>query len=145
MAKIDKNSLAYLGYDYQLRFIAQILTDRRFANNILDIVDPNYFEDAYLRIVVATLKEAKDKDDVIPDFSSLQIRLLEDVDNEQQRKYLISQLRKIQEADLNDSYKIKDIAMKFCKQQEMKKSIAEINKIINKERKDKIAIVIIFQ
>jgi replicative DNA helicase len=132
MAKIDKNSLAYLGYDYQLRFIAQMLTDRRFANNILDIVDPNYFEDAYLRIVVATLKEAKDKDDVIPDFSSLQIRLLEDVDNEQQRKYLISQLRKIQEADLNDSYKIKDIAMKFCKQQEMKKSITEINKIINK-------------
>jgi len=132
MAKIDKNSLAYLGYDYQLRFIAQMLTDRRFANNILDIVDPNYFEDAYLRIVVATLKEAKDKDDVIPDFSSLQIRILEDVDNEQQRKYLISQLRKIQEADLNDSYKIKDIAMKFCKQQEMKKSIAEINKIISK-------------
>lgn len=132
MAKIDKNSLAYLGYDYQLRFIAQMITDRRFANNILDIVDPNYFEDAYLRIVVATLKEAKTKDDVIPDFSSLQIRLLEDVDNEQQRKYLISQLRKIQEADLNDSYKIKDIAMKFCKQQEMKKSIAEINKIISK-------------
>ena len=132
MAKIDKNSLAYLGYDYQLRFIAQILTDRKFANNIIDIVNPNYFEDPYLRIVVATIKEAKTTDDIIPDIGSLRIRLLEDVTDEYQQKYTISQLRKIEETDLNDSFKIQDIAMKFCKTQELKKANAEITKIINK-------------
>jgi hypothetical protein len=131
MAKIDKNSLAYLGYDYQLRFIAQILTDRKFANNIIDIVNPNYFEDPYLRIVVATIKEAKTTDDIIPDIGSLRIRLLEDVTDEYQQKYTISQLRKIEETDLNDSFKIQDIAMKFCKTQELKKANAEITKIIN--------------
>ena len=132
MAKIDKNSLGYLGYDYQLRLIAQILTDRKFANSIIDIVDPNYFEDPYLRVVAATIKDAKVKDDIIPDVGSLEFRLLEDVTDDMQRKYIISQLRKIQEADLNDTLKVQDIAMKFCKQQELRKSVNEITKIINK-------------
>ena len=132
MAKIDKNSLGYLGADYQTRLIAQILTDRKFANNIIDIIDPNYFEDPYLRVVAATIKDAKAKDDVIPDVGSLEFRLLEDVTDDIQRKYTISQLRKIQEADLNDTVKIQDLAMKFCKTQELKKANAEITKIINK-------------
>jgi replicative DNA helicase len=132
MAKIDKNSLGYLGYDYQLRLIAQILTDRKFASSIIDIVDPNYFEDPYLRVVAATIKDAAKKDDIIPDVGSLEFRLLEDVTDDIQRKYVIGQLRKIKEADLNDTLKVQDIAMKFCKQQELKKSVNEITKIINK-------------
>jgi len=132
MAKIDKNSLGYLGYDYQLRLIAQILTDRKFANSIIDIVDPNYFEDPYLRVVAATIKDAKMTDDIVPDIGSLEFRLLEDVKDDVQRKYAISQLRKIQDANLHDTLKVQDIAMKFCKQQELKKSVNEITKIINK-------------
>lgn len=132
MAKIDRNNLAYLGFDYQVRLMAQILTDRKFANSIIDIVDPNYFEDPYLRIIAATIKDAKKKDDIIPDMGSLEFRLLEDVKDDIQRKYVIAQLRKVQEANLNDTLKVQDIAMRFCKQQELKKSVAEITKIINK-------------
>ena len=132
MAKIDKNSFGYLGHDYQLRLVAQLLTDRKFANSILDIVDPNYFEDPYIRVIAATIKDAKATDDIVPDIGSLEFRLLEDVKDEYQRKYVISQLRKVQEANLNDTIKVQDIAMKFCKQQELKKSVNEISKIINK-------------
>ncbi len=132
MAKIDKNSFGYLGHDYQLRLIAQLLTDRKFANSILDIVDPNYFEDQYLRVIVATIKDAKTIDDVVPDVGSLEFRLLEEVKDDMQRKFVISQLRKVQEADLNDTLKVQDMAMRFCKQQEMKKSMAMVNKIIER-------------
>lgn len=132
MAKIDRNNLAYLGFDYQVRLMAQILTDRKFANSIIDIVDPNYFEDPYLRIIAASIKDAKKQDDIIPDMGSLEFRLLEDVKDDIQRKYVIAQLRKVQEANLNDTLKVQDIAMRFCKQQELKKSVAEITKIINK-------------
>jgi replicative DNA helicase len=132
MAKIDKNSLGYLGFDYQVRLMAQILTDRIFANSIIDIVDPNYFEDPYLRIIAATVKDAKREDDIIPDVGSLEFRLLEDVKDDIQRKYVIAQLQKIKEANLNDTLKVQDIAMRFCKQQELKKSVKEIQKIIDK-------------
>lgn len=132
MAKIDKNSLGYLGFDYQVRLMAQILTDRIFASSIIDIVDPNYFEDPYLRIIAATVKDAKRESDIIPDMGSLEFRLLEDVKEDIQRKYVLAQLQKVKDANLNDTLKVQDIAMRFCKQQELKKSVKEIQKIIDK-------------
>jgi replicative DNA helicase len=132
MAKINRDSLGYLGFDYQLRLMAQILTDNKFANSIIDIIDPNYFEDPSLRVIAAEIKEAKFKDDIIPDVESIRFRLLEDVKDEIQQKYVIKQLEKVKEASLHDSFKVQDIAMKFCKQQELKKSIKEIQKIIDK-------------
>lgn len=132
MAKVNRDSLGYLGFDYQLRFMAQILTDTRFANSIIDIIDPNYFEEPGLRIIAAEIKEAKAKDDIIPDIESIRFRLLEDVKDEYQQKYVIKQLEKVKEASLHDTLKVQDIAMKFCKQQELKKSIKEIQKIIDK-------------
>jgi replicative DNA helicase len=131
MAKINRDNFGYLGGDYQIRLIAQLLTDKQFGNSIIDILNPNYFEDEYLRIVVASIKNAKTTDDIIPDMGSLEFRLLEEVKEDLQRKYILSQLRKIKEADLNDTLKIQDMAMKFCKQQELKKAVAEITKIIN--------------
>jgi len=132
MAKINKDTLEYLGDDYQIRLIAQILTDKKFAYSIIDILNPNYFHDDYLKIIVATIKDAKEIDDVIPDYGSLEFRLLDQVNEELQRRYLVAQLRKIQEANLNDTLVVQDKAMKFCKQQELKKSLNEITKIINK-------------
>ena len=132
MAKIEKNNLGYLGLDYQVRLVAQILTDRKFANSIIDIVDPNYFEDQYLRIIAATIKEAKRDHDIIPDMGSLEFRLLEEVTDDIKRKYILTQIRRIKEADLNDTLYVQDTAMRFCKQQELKKSLKEIQKIIDK-------------
>jgi hypothetical protein len=132
MAKVNRDNLGYLGFDYQLRFMAQILTDTRFAMSIIDIVDPNYFEEPGLRVIAAEIKEAKAKDDIIPDVESIRFRLLEDVKDEYQQKYVLKQLEKVKEASLHDTLKVQDIAMKFCKQQELKKSIKEIQKIIDK-------------
>lgn len=131
MAQIDKNTLAYLGDDYQIRLIAQILTDKTFANSIIDIIHANYFGDQSLKVIVSTIKDAKKSDDIIPDMGSLEFRLLEDIKDDIQRKYIISQLRKIQSANLNDTLKVQDLAMKFCKYQEMKKAVQELTKIIN--------------
>ncbi len=130
--KINKDNLQYLGFDYQLRLMAQILTDSRFANSIIDILNPNYFSDPYLKVIAAVLKDAKEKDDIVPDIGSIEFRLLEDVNDELQRRMVIKQLQHIREASLHDSTKVQEIAMKFCKQQELKKSINEISKIIDK-------------
>ena len=132
MEIIDKNKLSYLGADYQFRLLAQILTDRKFAHSIIDIVDPNYFDDPYLRVITATIKDAKAQYDIIPDMGSIEFRLLESISNVQQRKFVLSQLRKIKESNANDCIKVQDIAMTFCKNQELRKAVKEINKIIEK-------------
>ena len=131
MAKIEKNDLGFLGVDYELRLVAQLLTDNRFANSIIDIIDPNYFLDQHIKLIVASIKDAKEDDDIIPDMGSIKIRLLETITDDLIRKFIIQYLAKISEASSYDSLKIQDIAMKFCKQQELKKSIKKIQKIID--------------
>ena len=131
MAKIDKDKFGHLGADYQARLLAQILSDRMFANSILDIIDPNYFEDTWTRMIVAAIKEAK-KEDAIPDIGSLEFRLLQEIDDDYQRKYVLQQLKIIRDANLNDSLAVQEIAMKFCKHQEIKKSLKEVQKIVDK-------------
>lgn len=132
MVKVNRESFGYLGADFQYRLVAQILADNRFAESIIEIVDPNYFEGNSLKHIVLTIKEAYEKDNVIPDISSLEIRLLNSISNEYDRKWAIGELDNIKKANLNDTFFIQDEGMKFCKNQELKKSIKEIQNIIDK-------------
>lgn len=132
MSKINRESFGYLGGDFQLRLVAQFLVDSKFAESIIDIVDPNYFEDQHLKVIISTIKDAYQEYGVIPDMGSLSFRLLDGITSEFEKKYTLAQLKQISEANLNDSLAVQDKAMKFCKQQELKKSIKEIQAIIDK-------------
>ena len=136
MEKNEKNNLGYLGAEYQFRLVAQILTDTGFAESIVDIIDPNYFEVKELKTIVNIIKEAKIADDVIPDVGSVQMRLLEGCKDSLQRTALLLQLKKALDSSLNDTTYIQEVAMKFCKQQELKKSIKEITKIMERGNLD---------
>jgi replicative DNA helicase len=132
MAKIVKDSFSHLGPDFQTRLIAQLLVDNKFAESIIEIVDPNYFKDQSLKLIVSAIKDAYNEYNIIPDVGSLEIRLLNSITSELDQKYTVTQLKKIKDAELNDGLAIQDMAMRFCKQEELKKSIKEINAIIDK-------------
>lgn len=132
MAKINKDNLGYLGIDFQYRLVLQILTDRKFGQSILDLVSPNYFEDSYVRIIVGVIKDAYEKHETIPDVGSLRSRLLENLNDEIERNQVFSHLRRIEEAELNDTFYVQETALKFCKRQELKKALKLMDEIINK-------------
>ena len=130
MSLIDKSKLGYLGLDFQYRLIQQVLVDRKFGETIIDILQPNYFEDSFLR--TASLKIANNYEEygVIPDTNSLESMILSTVSNEIDKEMYIEQFSKIKNAELNNGLNTQDTAMKFCKQQELKKSVREIQQII---------------
>lgn len=132
MAKQTREDFSYLGSEYQYKLILQILTDRKFANSIIDIINQNYFQDESLKLIVSTIKDAKEQHDTIIDKQGLEYRLMEKIPNEVNRRMVISELRKIENSNLNDTLYVQESALKFCKQQELKKSVAEISKIIEK-------------
>jgi len=132
MSEINKDTLAYLGFDFQHRLINQLIVDRRFGASIIDMVEPNYFKDEYLKVIVATIKDAHEMHETIPDMGSLESRLLESVNDDVRRKYVIINLRKIQEVETNDILWVQEVALNFCKQQELKKSLKEIHILIEK-------------
>lgn len=132
MAKTTREDFSYLGAEYQYKLILQLLTDRKFANSIIDIINQNYFKDASLKMIVATIKEAREQHETIIDKQGLEYRLLEKLPDEYNRRLVISELRRIEEASLNDTIYVQESAMKFCKQQELKKSLGEITRIIER-------------
>jgi nucleoside-triphosphatase THEP1 len=132
MSKINKDNFVYLGGDFQIRLVAQLIVDTKFAESIIEIMDPNYFGDANLKMIVLTIKDAYQEHGVIPDMGSLEFRMLHSVTSDFEKKYTLAQLKLIKEANLNDGLTVQEKAMLFCKQQELKKSINEIKTIIDK-------------
>jgi len=128
----DSSGFGFLGIPYQQRLLAQLINDHRFASNILSIVDPNYFTDMYLRMIAKVIVDAYEVDEVVPDKDSLMFRLNAREDNETIKLFLKATLEKITDGDLNDSDFVQNMAMKFCKQQELKKSVSDIQNIIDK-------------
>lgn len=132
MGNTTKDNLGYLGRKFQIRLMAQFLTDRKFANSIMDILNPNYFEDEYLRLIAVTIKDAYEQYETIPDAEILESRLLDTVRDDIQKTYVLGVLKEVKEANLNDSPWVQDKAMKFCKQQDLKKAVHKIQHIIDK-------------
>ena len=132
MSNSKRTDFNYLGKDFQVRLLFQILTDRKFADGIMDIMDANYFEDEFFRKIAITIKSAYEKHETVPDISSLEMRLMDSAKDDIQRDFILRQLRHVKEAEGNDAFWVQERALKFCKQQELKKSVKEIQEIIDK-------------
>jgi len=133
MSNINKNTdFGFLGIPYQRRLVTQLITDHKFASNIIEIINPNYFTDLYLKIIASEIKSAFEIDEVIPDMESLEIRLNSRNDNDTTKLYIKAQLDEIKDDSLIDSDFIQDKAMNFCKQQELKKAISDMQNILDK-------------
>jgi replicative DNA helicase len=133
MSNINKDAgFGFLGIPYQKRLISQLVTDYKFASNIISIIDSNYFTDLYLRIITSEIKEAHESDEIVLDYESLSYRLNARGDNDATRMYITAQMEEIKDLPLRDSEYIQDKAMKFCKQQELRKAMEEIQGIIEK-------------
>lgn len=131
--KKEKKDFGYLGEDFQKGLITQLLTDSKFANSIIDIIDPNYFNNKWLRLIMSIIIDNHEEYEIVPDVKSLEISLLSKSENldEHSKVYLMEILREIKEHDLYNSILYQDLAMKFCKTQEMQKSINKVQKIID--------------
>ena len=132
MSNSKREDFGYLGKDFQVRLLFQILTDRKFADSIMDIMDANYFEDEFFRKIAITVKSAYEKYETVPDMSTLEMRLMDSAKDDIQRDFILRQLRHVKDAKTNDTFWVQERALKFCKQQELKKSVKEIQEIIEK-------------
>lgn len=129
MGKINKDSLGFLGHQYQLMLMNQLLTDRKFGENILDILDPNVFDDPVHKLMCDVMVDSY-KNEVVLDIEGLKMRLAETTNSEVTQNKNLAYLKQIQEAPCNDCDYVQQTAMRFFKQQNLKTAIQKIQKII---------------
>ena len=115
--------LSSYGYAFQIKVITALMTDKGFLQQISDILTPTYFEsDANQWVVNATLEYFKEYK-TTPTLEVMKVKL-QDVDNDvlatQIKEHLKDAWKYTEATDLDF---IKQQALDFCKNQEIKKAI----------------------
>lgn len=131
MAKNESINLGYLGYSFQIKLVKQLVEDNKFSESIISIVDPNYFDNEYMRLIVASLKDYYEKYETIPSYETIFNLIKTQVRREIARESAVELIKEVKESDNKDCLHTQDVAIKFCKQQELKKATQKIQKILD--------------
>jgi len=130
MTKKNSVNLGYLGFNFQIKLVKQLIEDTKFSEEIMDIISPQYFDNEYLRLVVASVKDYYEKYESIPTYETVFEIIRVDIKREIVRDSAIEIVKDVKNGDSKDCLHIQDIALKFCKQQELKKANQKIQKIL---------------
>ena len=131
MAIKGKENLGYLGYSFQIKLVKQMIEDIKFSEEIMDIVNPKYFDNEYLRLLVASLKDYYEKYETIPIYETLFQIIKVDIKREIARESALEMIKEVKNSDTKDCLHTQEVAIKFCKQQELKKATQKIQKILD--------------
>lgn len=131
MAKNESSNLGYLGYSFQVKLVKQLIEDQKFSESIITIIDPNYFDNEYMRLVVASVKNYYEKYETIPSYDTIFNLIKTEVRREIARESANELIKEVKDSDNKDCLHTQDVAIKFCKQQELKKATLKIQKILD--------------
>ena len=121
----------YLGNTFQLQLLNQIIVDKDFSHSILDVIENNYFENKYFKIIVQMVKEYYIKYDHTPSFDTLEQITKSELQQEIASKIVMDTIKKIKDAPIDGVGFVQEKALKFCKQQELQKVMGKAQKIID--------------
>jgi replicative DNA helicase len=126
----EKN-FEYLGQSFQLQLLNQIVVDKDFAHSIVDVIEPNYFENKYFKIILQMVKEYYKKYEVTPSFETLNQITRSELPQEMVAKVVLDTVKKIKDVNIDGPQFVQEKALKFCKQQEVSKAMTRAQKIID--------------
>ena len=125
MAPIIIDNLHKFGLEFQAKIIASILTDRIFLERIIDIVDPEAFENESHRWILKEITQYYLQYKDLPTLQVFKIRV-DTIKNDVLKASVIEHLKgvymKISEKDLQF---VREQFLEFCKNQKLKNAILE--------------------
>jgi hypothetical protein len=121
----------YLGSSFQIQLLNQIVVDSNFSRSIIDVIESNYFENKYFKLIIQMIKEYNQKWDSVPTFDTLEQITKSEFQQENIAKVVIDTLKKIKDAPISGGEFVQEKALKFCKQQELQKAITKAQKVID--------------
>ena len=130
--------LSSYGYSFQIKVITALLTDKMFMQQISDILLPTYFESEANNWVVDTILEYNKEYKTSPTLEVMKVKI-EAVEHDVLKQQVIDHLKdawKFTEA--TDLQFIKEQALDFCKNQEIKKAILSSVDLLKNGRYDDI-------
>jgi len=128
----NTENFGYLGHNFQLKILNLIITDKLFAQSIIDSIQSKYFDNQYFKLIMQMMKEYYDKYQSLPSFEGIEQLTQLEISSEMAKKCVIDMLKEIKDSSFEDHLFIKEKTIKFCKQQELKKAIRKVETILEK-------------
>jgi replicative DNA helicase len=124
-----------LGLSYQLSLVKLIIEDRKFGETIVEVLEPDYFDNTGLKFIVQNIKEHFELyNRILPKYNTLKEKIIAESISDTNKRANLDMLTNVQEhvLEIGSIPQTQDKALKFCKQQVVKKAIKKIEEIIKK-------------
>jgi replicative DNA helicase len=105
--------------------------DKEFGRTIIQVIDTNYFDNKYFKLIVQMIKEYYKKYEHVPTYETIEQISKSEIQQELALKIILDTLAKIKSAPIDGSLFVQEKALKFCKQQELQKAITKAQKVID--------------
>lgn len=119
------NKLSDFGYNFQIKLIAALFTDKNFLQQISDILEPAFFESESTQYIVKCVKSHIAQFKTQPTMEVMKVKIKE-IDDDVLETSVISSLKEaMRNMESEDLDFIKEEAIKFCRNQNLKRAIME--------------------
>ena len=132
------NKLSDFGYSFQIKLIALLLKDRLFLQQISDLLDSSYFDSEANIVILDMIKDYFKEYNSVPTIEAMKIKIIE-IDNDLLKRTVAENIKSaFQQMEAEDLEFVKEKAIEFCKNQEIKKAIVESVELLNRGDYDAI-------
>ena len=126
---MEERNFGYLGFSFQQSLIKAIIEDKKYGETIIDVLDSKFFDNNSFRFIMENTKELYKNYNKIPDYNTLAQKIMAEGGNKDSSKIHVDTLEAIKNNDSQIEY-VKDTALNFCKQQNLKRELKSVQSII---------------
>jgi replicative DNA helicase len=126
---MSEKNFGYLGFDFQQKLIKTIIEDKKYADRIIDIIESKYFENTSFKFIMENIKEFHNKFERVPDYITLSQKIVNENGNNSSSSIHLDTLEILKNLESNPDY-VQETALNFCRQQNLKKTLKRVDKII---------------
>ena len=125
----EKN-FGLLGTSFQQALIKAIIEDKKYGETIIDVIESKYFDNNSFRFITQHIKELYTKYGKIPNYDSLSQKIVLEMGSQESARIHLDTIESIKEKEDTEQL-VKDEALNFCKQQNLRKELKKVNTIID--------------
>ena len=137
MAQKNKTNLGYLGENFQYKLIHEFMENHTFFEDLSIIVDQNMFTDPNLKTFVGVMKNYFERESVVPSYEMMDIELRDISHSDKEIETYLAIIEKVKNTPSDGVERIRDLAEKFFRQQNIVRTANEILRIAGDGDSDK--------
>lgn len=124
-----RSDLGYLGETFQYRLTHEFMENHTFFEDLSSIIDQNMFTDPNLKTLVGVMKNYYEREGHVPSYDMLEVELRDISHSDKEIETYLAILEKVRNSASDGVDRIRELAEKFFKQQNIIRTANEILKI----------------